>query len=99
MDEIREWYSARCEDNCSLSVSVDGFTTLDESLLEEQIKQVCESAEHEIRFRDVSNVVNHPLYLGFMEKLKEKPVENPEQVQRVVMDAMVRLLSTGEIRG
>ncbi len=99
VNDIREWYSARCEDNCSLSVSVDGFTTLDESILEEHIKQVCESAEHEIRFRDVSNVVNHPLYLGFMEKLQENQVENTEQVQKLVMDAMVRLLSTGEIRG
>lgn len=99
LGEIDEWYSARCEDNCSLSIIVDGYTTLDESYLEKQIKQVSELAEHEIRFRDVSKVVNHPLYLGFMEKLREKEAENPERVQRFVMDAMVRLLRTGEIRG
>lgn len=97
--EIKEWYSARCEDNCSLSVTVEGYTTLDESYLEEQIKQVSEKAEHEIRFRDVSKVIRHPLYLGFLEKLREKEAKDPEHVKRLVMEAMVRLLSMGEIRG
>lgn len=99
LGEIGEWYSARCDDNCKLMVTVDGYTTLDETLFEEQIKQVCEKAEHMVRFRDVSKVVNHPLYLGFLEKLKGKEVESPELVQRLVMDAMVRLLRPGEIRG
>ena len=67
--------------------------------IEEQIKQVSKKAEHLIQFRDVSKVVNHPLYLGFSEKLKGKEVESPELVQRLVMDAMIRLLRTGEIRG
>ena len=99
LKDIREWYSSRSEDNCSLTITVDGYTTTDENLFIEQIKQVCEFAEHELRFRDVSDVINHPLYLDFTKKLVEKKVDHLEQVQFFVMDAMVRLLRTGEIRG
>jgi len=97
--EIEEWYSARNGDNCTLMVTVDGYTTLDENAFTDQIRQVCENAEHEILFRDVSKVVRHPLYLSFLERLNGKDAENPEQVKRIVLDAMVRLLRTGEIRG
>jgi DNA repair exonuclease SbcCD nuclease subunit len=99
VNEIYDWYSSRIEDNCKMSITVNGYTILDENRLEEKIKQASKNAEHEIRFRDVSQVVKHPLYLGFMEKLQEKEIENTEEVQNMVMDAMVRLLRTGEIRG
>lgn len=99
LGEIEEWYSARSGDNCTLMVTVDGYTTLDENDFIDQIKQASENAEHEILFRDVSKVVCHPLYLAFLEKLNGKDSENPEQVKRLVMDAMIRLLRTGEIRG
>jgi len=99
LDEISEWYKARCRDNCSLKVCVDGYTSLDENELTESITNVCENAEHELSFRGVTEVVNHPLYRGFLEKLGEKEVDREDRVRQFVMEAMARLLRTREIRG
>jgi len=99
LGEIREWYDVRCGDNCSLDIVVGGFITLDENMFSDRIKQVCENAELDLKFRDVSEVLNHPLYVSFVEKMRTEKMEHEDQVQQLVMDAIARLLRTREIRG
>lgn len=96
--KIREWISERHSEQCSLKVIVDGFTIKSEASFRRELENVTKGAEVEHLYRNVKEVLEHPLFIKFKEKLAERNLEQTEQIESLVIDAMARLLRSRELR-
>jgi DNA repair exonuclease SbcCD nuclease subunit len=99
VDEIKEWVNRRKEDNCELTVSVDGFVDRDENEFYEELEDAAGPAELSDSFRSVSPVLDHPLYERFVEKLEEKDdLEEEEVVENRVIQVLSQLLAQNKVQ-
>jgi len=95
---IEEWIRERHDDDCSLELIVDGFIEKDEKEFRNSIETIAERVELDYRCRNVTDVLEHPLFQKFKEKLADSRVERKEEIEAKVIDAMARLLTTRELR-
>ncbi|WP_159903667.1 metallophosphoesterase family protein [Salinirussus salinus] len=99
VNEIEDWVNRREEDNCELTVSVDGFVDRDENEFYEELENAAGPAELSDSFRSVSSVLDHPLYQRFMEKLEEKEdLEEDEVVKDRVIQVLSQLLAQNKVQ-
>lgn len=91
---VREWCRERDGDDCELTVSVDGFIEMEEAEFDGALKESAGSSEVVNETKDVTDILEHPLYTQFSERLREKEdVENAEGVEQRVMNVFSELLA------
>jgi DNA repair exonuclease SbcCD nuclease subunit len=99
LEEIRDWVARREDDDCELTVTVDGFIDRDEDEFYEELEEVASPVEPKDRTRSATPVLNHPLYQRFEEKLDEKEdVEDEEMVETRVIEVLSQLLAQNKVQ-
>ncbi|KXA99230.1 hypothetical protein AKJ40_03655 [candidate division MSBL1 archaeon SCGC-AAA259M10] len=100
IEEAEDWLRERSEENCHLRVIPEGHITVDETEFRESLENVCKGADisHE-GYENVEKVLNHTLFKRFKKTLDSKEeIENEEEVESKVIEAMSRLLARRELR-
>lgn len=95
---MQKWLKKRRKDICSLKLVVDGFIETDEKEFRNRIEEIAAGMEVEHRYRNVSEVLNHPLFNWFTKELDKKDIAGRGEVRDKVIDAMARLLRSRELR-
>jgi hypothetical protein len=95
---VKEWVSERHNDGCSPKVIVDGFIEKDELSFRNAIEEAAKGADIDHLYRNVKEVLEHLLFVRFKKKLVERNIEQKKEIEDIVIDAMVRLLRSRELR-
>jgi DNA repair exonuclease SbcCD nuclease subunit len=98
INDIRMWVSERSKDSCSLKIVVNGFIVRDEKIFLNELRNAAGCAEVETNYRNVKEVLEHPLFVRFKKKLIEKHVEKSAEVEERVIEVFSRLLANGELK-
>lgn len=98
IQSIEKWIKERHGYDCELKVIVDGFIEKDEKEFRNSIEEAAEGVELDYRCRNVTTVLEHPLFQRFKKILAASDVERREEIEAKVIDAMARLLRTRELR-
>jgi DNA repair exonuclease SbcCD nuclease subunit len=98
IQSIEKWITQRRGDDCALEVIVDGFIEKDEKEFRNSIEGIAEGVELDYRCRNITDVLEHPLFQRFKKKLADSGAERKEEIEAKVIDAMARLLRTRELR-
>lgn len=104
IETAQDWIKKRAEDNCELKLIPRGHIKTDETTFKERLQSLkddVKNANLEIshKYQSVKQVLTHPLYKRFKEKLMAREdVAKKEDVQAKVIEAMSRLIDTEEIR-
>lgn len=100
VEEISSWVGERKNDDSELKVVPRGHIKMDENEFGDMLEEVCEGAElsHE-GYKSVEKVLNHALFRRFKERLESREdIEDKEEVEEMVLDAMSRLIANRELR-
>lgn len=100
VEEIGSWVEEREDDDSELRVVPKGHIKMDENEFGDMLEEACEGAElsHE-GYKSVDKVLNHALFRRFKERLESRDdIEDKEEVEEVVLDAMSRLIANRELR-
>lgn len=99
LDDIQGWISERVDDDCELSVHVSGYVDMGEEGFYSSLKEASDPVDPDDKTKTVSDVLNHPLYTRFEEKLEEMDdVEAEEHVKTQVMDVLSQLLTQNKVQ-
>ena len=99
IERIEQWSERHDGGNCELSVTIDGFIEMDESEFSERLREASGSADVTNQARIVDQVLDHPLYSRFENKLEEREdIEDEQAVRERVIEVMSQLLSRREIQ-
>lgn len=105
IETAQQWLEERTEDTCELRIIPKGHINIEETSFKEKLEHLknnVKTAQLEIshrHYQSVKQVLTHPLYQRFKEKLSaKKDVAKKEAVQAKVIEAMSRLLADEEIR-
>jgi hypothetical protein len=99
IERISRWGEQHKGGNCELSVEIDGFIEIDEGEFSEQVRDAAGSADVTNEARLVDQVLDHPLYDRFEDKLEEREdIEDEQVVRERVIEVMSQLLSRREIQ-
>lgn len=99
LDEIEEWVTLRRDDDCELTVAVEGFIDGDEDEFYEGLCEATAPVEPDDRTRSATAVLEHPLYERFQERLAERAdVEDTELVETRVVEVLSQLLAQNEVQ-
>jgi len=99
--DIRDWIRERSETNSELKVIPKGHIKMDETEFSESIEEAIggDAEVNHKNYKNVEDVLNHPLFERFKKKLDSKEdIENEERVESKVREAMSRLLAGRELR-
>jgi DNA repair exonuclease SbcCD nuclease subunit len=94
---IQDWYEARENDHCSLELAVHGFLKGDENKFGELLRKAAPEADLCYEARDISEVIEHPLYVRFMGELSNLEDADVPRVEGLVIRAISSLLAGGEL--
>jgi DNA repair exonuclease SbcCD nuclease subunit len=98
LEELRRWVYQREGKDCHLEVEVTGFIAREEQGFREEIEAIAGIAKLNLTHRDVRQVLEHPLFRRFEEKLQD--IQDEEQCERVrerTVEALVALLADRRI--
>ncbi|MGB9694207.1 MAG: metallophosphoesterase family protein [Fervidobacterium sp.] len=99
VENIRRWISERRNDCCSLKVIVDGFIERDEPSFRMAVEEVAKEANVDHLYRNVKEVLEHPLFIRFKKKLDKRNFgQKKNEIEEKVIEAMIRLLRSRELR-
>ena len=98
IQSIEEWIKERHGDDCALEVIVDGFIEKNEKEFRDSIEGIAKGVELDYRCRNVTEVLEHPLFQRFKKKLADSSAEREDEIEAKVIDAMARLLRRRELR-
>lgn len=99
IERISRWGEQHDGRNCELSVEIDGFIEIDEGEFSEHVRDAAGSADVTNEARLVDQVLDHPLYNRFEDKLEEREdIEDEQVVRERVIEVMSQLLSRREIQ-
>lgn len=105
IETAQDWIKARANDNCVLRVLPKGHIELEETTFKdklEALKSFAEEARVTIshgQYQSVQEVLTHPLYQRFKEKLTAREhIPDEDTVKEKAIEAMSRLIAKGEIQ-
>jgi exonuclease SbcD len=100
VDDIQQWAAERTDAHSDLEIVVDGFITREEDAFRDSLAALEGNAEIVNETRDVSAVLDHPLYQQFEAELDAEDIGAvPEaKVETRVIQVLSRLLAGREIR-
>lgn len=99
LEEISEWVDRRADDNCELTIRVDGFINKDEDKFYGELTDAAGPVDPDDNTRSVSHVLNHPLYERFKEKIEEKEnLENEKAVKTRVIEVLSQLIAQNKVQ-
>jgi len=98
IQSIEKWIKERHGDDCALEVIVDGFIEKNEKTFRNSIERIAKGFGLDYRCRNISAVLEHPLFQRFKKKLADSDTERKEEIEAKVIDSMARLLRTRELR-
>lgn len=98
-EDIEGWVSERVDDDCQLSVRVSGYVDMAEDEFYSSLEEACDPVDPDDETKTVSEVLDHPLYTRFEEKLEAmEDVEDEEYVKTQVMDVLAQLLTQKKVQ-
>jgi exonuclease SbcD len=96
---LEDWIRLHSDDACRLEVVVNGFVKIPEPDFRKALEKVGKNAEIVHAYRNVERVLEHPLYIRFVEKLEaNEEIKDKEKVESFVIEAMSRLLADRKLR-
>lgn len=99
IQEILKWINGKSGDKCSLEVTVYGFIEKSETEFRKQLEGLSDDVRFSHRYRNIKHVLAHPLFHRFKKKLEvNETIEEKEQVEHFVIDAMSRLMAERKLR-
>jgi exonuclease SbcD len=98
LDDVEEWVSEHEGDDCELSVRVDGFIEQEWESFHDSLVEAVGDGELEDETKSVSEVLDHPLYTRFKQRLGENEVEDEEMVETRVIEVLSTLLTQNKVQ-
>lgn len=99
LEDIRDWVDRRADDNCELTVHVDGFIDQDEDDFYQALEEATDPVDPDDETRSVSHVLNHPLYERFEEKIAERDdADDKEMVETRVIEILSQLIAQNKVQ-
>lgn len=98
--ELQKWAKERAEQDCQMTIVTKGFIKVDERDFSEKLSRLGDQIDIENKCRNVSEVLEHPLFRRFKQKLEAREdIANKEAVECRVIEAMALLLAGQELSG
>jgi DNA repair exonuclease SbcCD nuclease subunit len=94
LDEIKEWVEGHVSEVCELKIAVTGYGEMSESGFSDSLKKSAGSAEiEENRYRNVEEILKHPIYDDFKRLLdkKENSTEEKENINYRIIEVLSEL--------
>ncbi|MFB6203916.1 MAG: exonuclease SbcCD subunit D [Candidatus Nanohaloarchaea archaeon] len=98
LEELERWVSRREDDRCSPEIVLDGFTEMEEQDFSERLEEATGDFEPEDRTRSAAEVMDHPLYRRFTEKMESREAEEGERAREQVIEVLSDLIVSGEVK-
>lgn len=98
LEDIRQWVAQRKGDSCELSVKVTGFIDRDENEFYTELEDAAAPAALTDETRSVSQVLSHPLYNRFKEKLEQRDDVDNEMVETRVVRVLSELMDQNKVQ-
>jgi len=105
IERVEGWVEGQDAARSDLEVRVDGFTEIDEATFDERLHAAAGPATVVNETRGVAAVLEHPIYADFVDRLDDldldefERVDDPEQVEHRLVEALSELLAAGEVTG
>jgi len=97
--EIQKWVLDKSADDCSLEIDIKGFIETSESDFREALGDLGGKVDVHLNYREVKQVLSHPLFRRFREKLEAIPsLGEKDEVENLVLDIMSQLLAGRTLR-
>jgi len=100
LEEIREWVESHASDVCELKIVVSGYGEMSETEFGDLLKKNVGSAEiEENRYRNVEEILKHPIYHDFKQLLDKREVstEKKESINYRVIEVLSALKAARKI--
>jgi DNA repair exonuclease SbcCD nuclease subunit len=99
IQSIQRWVDQRDDEYSELQISVDGFIDQEETEFQQSLNEAAGTASVTNETREVSDVLEHPLYQQFRDELEEEEdLADKDAVRTRVIQVLSRLLAGREIR-
>lgn len=100
LDAIQQWVTERDNEYSDLEVVIDGFIDREESEFRDSLVEAAGPATISNETREVTEVLEHPLYQQFVDELNDEDLGELEEetVRTRVIQVLSRLLARREIR-
>ena len=100
LNEIKEWVKGHAGEACELKITVYGYGEMSESEFSDLLKKSAGSAEiEENSYRNVEEILKHPIYSDFKRLLDEREysTEERENINYRVIEALSELKAARKI--
>jgi len=97
LKNIEDWKKDFNGMNCTLSVDVKGFGSMDETEFGDRLKATCEGMEFVNDYQDVGKVLEHSLYKRFEEKIGTIEDLDIEYTKKIVIEVFSEMLARRDI--
>lgn len=94
-DDLREWIEEK-PDYCEELITVSGTMEIDEEEFSKRLRDIAGGAEVTNRTKNVEEVLEHPLYRRFRDKMGED-IDDKSEVNDIVIESMSELIADREI--
>lgn len=99
LSEIKKWIGSHAGKKCELRVEVNGYGKMDENKFEKLLKKACAQAEFDNLFRNVEDILEHPLYVGFKKIIKTREeIPDKGEVDYRAIEVLAGLKANRRIR-
>lgn len=89
LEEIDEWIHKLELENGDFTVQINGFGNMDEKTFSDKIKSFRERVVIENNYKNITEIISHPLYLLFQEELQNTELSlERESIEKAVIKAM-----------
>jgi exonuclease SbcD len=98
IEELRNWYDERLNDECEVEIVVRGLMKQDEGHFKREIEKAAPKSNLKYHVKDIREILEHPLYKRFNKALI-KSSQNSEinPVNDVVLEVMSGLIANEEL--
>lgn len=100
LEEIRECVKGHADEVCTLKIAVTGYGEMSEIEFRDLLKKSAGSAIIENEYRNVEDILRHPVYRDFKQLLDEREIatEDKENINYRVIEVLSQLKAAGKIR-
>jgi DNA repair exonuclease SbcCD nuclease subunit len=96
--QVEDWIKERIGKDCEMEVEVAGFIAMDEKTFGKNLVEVAEGVNLIQTYEDIRQVLDHPLFESFEEKLGQLEDATVEEgASKTTVEAMIRLLAERRI--
>jgi len=95
ISRIKKWLNKQDIYEENIEVTIKGFIRINETDFRKSIEELNENVIFHHGYKDVSQILDDPLYIKFKEKLEESKHKNKNEIEEIFLEAYSRVLSEG----